>query len=290
VHPPPPSRGKVVAALSALYVIWGSTYLAIRLALPAFPPLLMSGSRFVLAGAVLYAVARARGAPRPAPRQLGAAALVGAFLVGANAMVSVAEQWVSSSLAAVLIASVPLWVVLAAGLWREWPTRSEWLGVAVGLAGVAVLQGGGELRASPGGAALLVLSTWSWALGSMWSRRLPMPPGLVAPAMEMLCGGGPLLAASLLRGDRPDLSAGTGPIAAWLFLVIFGSLVAFTAYAWLLPRVRPALATSYAYVNPAVAVGLGALWGEPVGARSLGALSLILGGVALVAAVRRPRT
>lgn len=184
-----PPRGQVVLALLALYLIWGSTYLGIRVALEGFPPLLMAGARYVLAGGLLYAFLRLRGAPRPSVREWGGAFAVGTLLVAGNALVSVSEQWVSSGLAAVVIASMPLWAVLLAGLWGEWPSRREWTGLGVGLAGVALLQGGGELRSSPLGAALLVASTWSWALGSMWSRRLPLPGGPMASAAEMLGGG-----------------------------------------------------------------------------------------------------
>ncbi len=281
--------GAVVLALAALYLIWGSTYFAIRVALEGFPPLLMAGTRFVLAGGLLYAAARRRGAPRPERAEWRSGALVGALLCAANGLVTVSEQWVSSSVAAVVVASVPLWAVLAALLWRERPARAEVAGLVVGLAGVVLLQAGGDLRAHPLGAAMLVLSTWSWALGSMWSRRLPLAPGLMAPATEMLAGGALLVTAALARGEHLAAPPGLRPLVAWTFLTLFGSLVAFSAYNFLLRRVRPALATSYAYVNPAVAVGLGALAGEAVGLRELGALTLILGGVAIVAATRRPQ-
>ena len=284
----PGRRAPVALALGALYLIWGSTYFAIRVALEGFPPLLMAGSRFVLAGGLLYAAARLQGAHPPGPAQWRSGAIVGSLLCAANGLVTVSEQWVSSSVAAVVVASVPLWTVLVAGLWRERPTPREVAGLGVGLAGVVLLQAGGELRAHPLGAALLVLSTWSWALGSMWSRRLSLAPGLMAPATEMLAGGTLLMAAALARGERLAALPGPRPLAAWVFLTLFGSLVAFTAYNFLLRRVRPALATSYAYVNPAVAVALGALAGEAVGPRALGALGLILAGVGIVAAGRGP--
>ncbi len=284
----PGRRAPVALALGALYLVWGSTYLAIRVALEGFPPLLMAGSRFVLAGGLLYGAARLQGAPGPGPLQWRSGAIVGALLCAANGLVTISEQWVSSSVAAVVVASVPLWTVLAAGLWRERPARAELVGLGVGLAGVVLLQAGGELRAHPLGAAMLLLSTWSWALGSMWSRRLSLAPGLMAPATEMLAGGALLVAAALAHGERLATLPGPRPLMAWAFLTLFGSLVAFTAYNYLLRRVRPALATSYAYVNPAVAVALGALAGEPVGPREMGALALILSGVAIVAAVNRP--
>ena len=278
---------RIVFAMLAIYLIWGSTYLAIRIALGGFPPLLMAGSRFLLAGGALYLVLRARGAARPTARQWRAGALVGTLLCAANGLVTVAEQRVTSSVTAVVIASVPLWTVLVAAAWRERPTGGEVAGILLGLTGVAVLQSGGELRGEPLGAFLLVASTWCWALGSIWSRRLPMPAGLMAPAAEMLAGGVVLTLAGLARGERLIEAPGGSAVGAWVYLVLFGSLIGFTAYNFLLRHVRPALATSYAYVNPAVAVALGAAAGEPVGGRALVALSLILLGVAVVAAVRR---
>jgi len=246
----------------------------------------MAGTRFVLAGGILFAVLRLRGAPAPSAREWWAAARVGLLLVGANALVAGAEQGVSSSVAAIVIASVPLWTALAAGLLGEWPRPLDWIGIAVGLGGVVLLQAGGELRARPAGAALLVLATWCWAAGSMWSRRLALPKGLMASAAEQLTGGAVLLAAALVRGERLAGVPAARPLLAWLYLVVFGSLLAFSAYVFLLGAVRPALATSYAYVNPAVAVGLGALAGEAIPPRALGALALVVLGVALVAARR----
>ena len=279
----------MVASLLALYFIWGSTYLGIRLALPGFPPLMMSGLRFVCAGGLFYLILRMRGAPRPSRAQWFAALRVGTLLICGNALVVVAEQWVSSGVAAVAIASVPLWSVLFAGLWGRWPAKGEWIGLTIGLAGVALLQSGGELRASPAGAVVLLLSAMTWSLGSMWSRRLPIPEGPMAAATEMLTGGAVLLAAALVRGERmvaiPDAQA----LGSFMYLVLAGSIVAYSAYTFLLAKVRPALATSYAYVSPVVAVLLGALVAaEHVSAVAVAALALILAGVAIVATQRVP--
>ena len=269
----------------ALYFIWGSTYLAIRFALPGFPPLLMSGLRFLCAGSLLYSILRLRGEAPPSRTQWFAAFRVGTLLVCGNALVVVAEQWVSSGVTAVAIASVPLWSVLFAGLWGRWPAKREWLGLAVGLAGVALLQSGGEMRASPAGAVVLLFSALSWAFGSMWSRRLPIPKGLMAAATEMLTGGAVLFCAAVLHGERMTALPDPRALGAFVYMVIFGSIVAYSAYAFLLAKVRPALATSYAYVNPVVAVLLGAAFaGERVTALALAALALILAGVAIVAA------
>lgn len=271
----------------ALYFIWGSTFLAIRLALPGFPPLMMSGLRFVCAGGIFYLLLRLRGEPRPSRVQWFAAFRVGTLLICGNALVVVAEQWVSSGVAAVAIASVPLWSVLFAGLWGRWPAKGEWVGLAVGLLGVGLLQSGGELRASPAGAVVLILSAVTWALGSMWSRHLPIPTGLMAAASEMLTGGAVLLLVALVRGERMTAVPGPEALGAFVYLVVFGSIVAYSAYTFLLARVRPALATNYAYVSPVVAVLLGAaVAGERVTGVAVAALALILGGVAIVAAQR----
>jgi drug/metabolite transporter (DMT)-like permease len=279
----------VIASLLALYFIWGSTYLGIRLALPGFPPLMMSGLRFVCAGGLFYVLLRIRGAPRPTRVQWFAALRVGTLLILGNALVVVAEQWVSSGVAAVAIASVPLWSVLFAGFWGRWPAKGEWIGLAIGLAGVALLQSGGELRASPAGAVVLLFSAITWSLGSMWSRRLPIPEGPMAAATEMLTGGVVVLGAALVRGERmvalPDAQA----LGAFIYLVLIGSIVAYSAYMFLLAKTRPALATSYAYVSPVVAVLLGA-WvaAEHVTPVAVVALALILCGVAIVAVQRAP--
>ena len=277
-------RSRILLAMGSLYLIWGSTYLAIRYALEGYPPLLLAGLRYVAAGAVAYAIALARGAQHPTRTQWKSAAIVGTLLVFGNGCVVVAEQWVASGIAAVAIASVPLWVALFAGLFGRWPSRAEWIGLAVGLGGVAILQTGGDMRASPAGALVLTISCISWSLGSIYSGRLPLPKGLVSSAAQMFAGGVVLTVVGLLRGERIAAAPPAHATLALAYLSVFGSIIAYTEYQFLLSRVRPTLAASYAYVNPIVAVALGALLaGESVGPRALGALVLILGGVALVA-------
>jgi drug/metabolite transporter (DMT)-like permease len=282
-------RSRILLALGALYLIWGSTFLGIRVALEGYPPLLLAGLRFVIAGAVTYAWARGRGAPAPTLVQWRSSAVVGSLLVCANACVVIAEQWVSSGVAAVAIASVPLWVALFAGLFGRWPSGGEWVGLAIGLAGVAVLQTGGDLRASPAGALVLTVSCASWALGSIWSRRLSLPGGLVGSGAQMLAGGTLLFAFALLHGERlPAAMPSARATLALGYLIVAGSIVGYSAYQFLLSRVRPTLAASYAYVNPVVAVGLGAaMAGETVAPRAVGALALILSGVAMLALRRQ---
>lgn len=279
------NNGGVILALLALYLIWGSTYLGIRIALGSFPPFLMAAIRFLIAGTSLFTFLRLRGAPAPAPRQWLGAALVGVLLLGGgNGGVTFSEQWVSSGLAAVWVATMPIWAALFGGLWGRWPSRIEWLGLILGFAGVGILNLEGNLRSNPVGAIALTVATMSWAFGSVWSRHLPLPSGPMASATEMLAGSAALFIASLATGERVTTTPTVQSTLAVLYLIVFGSLIAFSAYAYLLRRVRPTLATSYAYVNPMVAVGLGVgLGGEQITGVGLIAMLVILGGVALVA-------
>src|SRR2546425_4634783 len=272
-------RSRVLLALGSLYVIWASRFLAIRIALQGYPPLLLAGLRFVIAGAVTYAWARARGAPPPTRTEWRSSLIVGSLLVCANACVVIAEQGVSSGVAAVAIAAVPLWVALVAGLFGRWPSRGEWAGLAIGLAGVAILQTGGDLRASPAGAAVLTVSCASWALGSIWSRRLPLPRGLMASAAQMLAGGMVLLLFAVLHGERVSAVPTARATLALAYLIVAGSIVGYSAYPYVVSRVRPTLAASYAYVNPVVAGGPRApLARGSGGPRAPRALPLVLRG------------
>ena len=286
-------RFKLVLAFAAVYLIWGSTYLAIRLAIETMPPFLMAGVRFVVAGVVLYTWARWRGAPRPVRvHWLAAATVGGLMLLGGNGGVVWAEQRVPSGLTAVLIATVPLWIALL-----EWvrggarPNGRVAFGLMIGLTGIALLVGPGELAGGKGvdllGAAVLLMGSLSWAIGSLYSRhaRLPSSP-LLATAMEMLAGGLLLLLAGLATGQAADLNVSRislQSVLALCYLIVFGSLVAFTAYIWLLRVTLPAHAATYAYVNPVVAVLLGwALGGEPLTARTLLAAAVIVGAVVII--------
>ncbi len=282
------SRFVVVAALFTVYLVWGSTYAAIRIAIRDIPPLLMCGGRFLLAGTLLLAAVRARGAPGLSARNWRSAGIVGILLCGANGLLSVAEQSVSSSLAAVVISSVPVCVVLLGAFFGAIPSVGEIAGVLVGFVGVAVLQLGGQIDASGTGLLLLVVATLSWAAGSVWSPRLDLPKGLAASAVEMICGGVAVLAIGVASGERLREVPGAAALGAFGYLVLFGSMLAFSAYSFLLANARPALATSYAYVNPVVAIGIGAwLLHERIGPRVLAALVLILAGVATVGLFRK---
>jgi drug/metabolite transporter (DMT)-like permease len=282
-------RITIILAILALYLIWGSTYLGMHIAEESFPAFLMSGIRFVAAGGILYIALRLRHVPSPSRAQWGGSAIVGLLLVvGGNGAVSFAEQWVASGLAAVAIAATPVWISLIMGLMGRWPRRIEWFGIALGLVGVLLLNLGNGMWANPLGAIVLLFSPICWSLGSALSGRLPLPAGLMASAAQMIIGGIASFIIALLLGERmhgiPTLRADL----ALLYLIFFGSLVAFSAYGFLLSRVRPALATSYAYVNPVVAVCLGALVaGEHITPLGVVAMLVILTGVALVTLTRK---
>jgi drug/metabolite transporter (DMT)-like permease len=277
---------KLVSALLVVYVVWGSTYLAIALADRTLPPLLMLSARFLLAGAVLYAWKR----PRPTWRQWRAAALVGgALLVVDTGGVAVAEQRVASGVAALLVASVPLFIaVLDRAFFGARIAAGAWLGIGVGLLGVALLVGpSGRIDAL--GAAILLVASFAWAAGSVYSRVASLPEDtLVSAALQMLTAGALLGLLGLAHGERIQHVSGAS-LGAFAFLVVFGSLVAFTAYGWLLRNAPSPLVSTYAYVNPAVAVFLGWLFvGEHVGGREIAAGLVILSSVGLLA-VRHER-
>jgi drug/metabolite transporter (DMT)-like permease len=282
-------RWLIGLSLLALYLIWGSTYLAMRFAIEGFPPFMMAGIRFVIAGGLFTLFLRLRGAPWPTSTQWRSAFLVGGLLLlGGNGAVAYAEQWIGSGVAALAIATVPLWTVLFSELWGHHSSRHEWLGILIGFAGVGLLGFGADMRASVGGALALLFAAASWAFGSVWSKRLTMPPGLMSSAAQMLGGGLLLMIASFVLGERLLAPPSFKALAALAYLIVFGSFVAFTAYQFLFHSVRPALATSYAYVNPVVALALGAwLAGEHVGALEVAAMAVIVAGVALVVMEQR---
>jgi len=281
---PAPSVWAVAAALASVYLVWGSTYLAIRYGLEGYPPFLMGGLRFIVAGSLFYAVLRLRGHPAPTRAQWRTIAVMGlCMLVLGNGLVNVAEQTVSSGVAAVAVASMPLWAGLFGALRGRQPGRLEWLGLLLGFVGVVWLNLGSELRASPVGLLALLVAPIAWAWGSIWSRGRDLPGAFISTAAQMLCGGVAMTVIGLGLGERisepPPLSA----TLAVGYLAAFGSIVAFSAYVWLLDHVRPALATSYAYVNPPIAVLLGAwLMHERVGSQAVGAMVVILAGVLII--------
>jgi drug/metabolite transporter (DMT)-like permease len=282
----------VAIALVTVYVLWGSTYLAMRLAIATIPPFTMAAARHFTAGVLLYAFARLRGAPRPRPEHWRSTAIIGGLLLLlGNGGVVWAEQRVSSGMAALLICSEPMWIVLFAWLRRggRRPSPRVVAGLLVGMAGLVlqVRPGHGGAAVDRIGVAALLIASVSWAAGSLSVQRANLPSSpLLTTAMQMLCGGGLLFAAGALTGEpaRFALSrVSTGSALAVLYLIVFGSLIGFTAYTWLLRSASPVLVSTYAYVNPVVAVFLGwAIASEPVTAGMLVGAAVILGGVALI--------
>jgi drug/metabolite transporter (DMT)-like permease len=296
--PAPPSRALLVLAFTAIYGIWGSTYLGIKFAVETLPPLLMAGTRFVLAGAVLYVWSIARGTGWGTARQWRGAAFIGAcLLLGGNGLVSWAEQRVDSGVAALIIALTPLFMV---GL--EWlapagrrPSATTALGLIVGVVGVAILvnpmDSEGLAASDPWRVGAILVACLSWSIGSIYSRHSPHGGDpFLASAQQMLLGGTWLVLVGSIRGEW----SGFDPVAvsprswaAFVYLTVFGSLVAFTAYVWLLKVSSPARVSTYAFVNPVVAVFLGwALASEAVSLRLLLGAATIVGAVALITRVR----
>ncbi|HEX6936959.1 MAG TPA: EamA family transporter [Actinomycetes bacterium] len=298
-----PTAGPVAvwAALGTVYLVWGSTYLAIRVVVETAPPLLAMGARFLAAGTLLGTVLvakRGRTALRVRPRQLGGAAVVGLLLLlGGNGGVAVAEQTVPSGLTALLVAATPLWLVCLRTAARDRPARLSLVGTVVGFLGIAVLvRPGASLGddVEPWGLALVVAAAGSWAVGSFLAPRLPMPgDAFVATTWEMLLGGGAMVLVAVLVGelDGFTLDQVSGAAWAWLgYLVVVGSVVAFSAYVWLLHHAPISLTATYAYVNPVVAVLLGALvLDEPVTGVVLAGGAVVVLGVGLVVTAERPR-
>ena len=276
--------------LLALYVVWGSTYLGIRYALESYPPFLLAGVRFLGAGLAMYAFLRFRGVRPPTRRQWRNAAVTGVLLLlGGNGLVCYAEQSVSSGIAAVAVASMPLFAAVFSGMYGQWPSRRETVGLLIGFAGVVVLNLGSGLSGSRLGALALIVAAMSWAFGSAWSKRQDMPAGPMNTAAQMLCASVALLLVGFGTGEHLPAHPTVRATAAVVYLALFGSIVAFSAYLYVLKHARPALATSYAYVNPPVAVLFGVLLaGEHVGPFDLGGMAIILVGVGVITLAKKP--
>ncbi|MGH2729604.1 MAG: EamA family transporter [Actinomycetota bacterium] len=283
----------VWVALWIVYIVWGSTYLAIRVTVETMPPLLTAGTRFLVAGSLLYgwlALRRGRGGVRITVPELGASALVGgALLLGGNGLVSIAERDVSSSLAALIIGSVPLWVVVWRRITGDRVSRGTLAGVAVGFLGVAilVLPSGRPGAATLAGLLLLIVAAFSWATGSFFAKKLPLPSDLlVSTAAQMISGGAILTVAGLLSGEGADVNVSEFSGASLLalgYLIVIGSWVAFTAYVWLLQNAPISKVATYAYVNPVIAIFLGwIILSEEITAAMLVGATVIIASVAAI--------
>ncbi len=285
---------RIWLALTTVYIVWGSTYLGIRVAIETLPTLLSGGLRFVTAALVLgtaLLLIRGREPFRMTWREAGGAALVGVLLLtSGNGLVAVAEEHMGTGLAALLVASVPLWLVMLRTVFRDRPQALTLAGVLVGFVGVGGLSLGGATGSNPIGVTVILIASLSWSLGSFLSARIPMPKNpFAASTVEMAVGGAGLLLIGTGLGERLDPAAVSGRSwAALAYLIVVGSLVGFTSYVWLLGNAPISLVSTYAYVNPVVAVLLGvAVLGENVTAGMLGAGALIVIGVALVVSTER---
>ncbi|MBX7151228.1 EamA family transporter [bacterium] len=293
---------KIVLAFAAIYLIWGSTYLAIKFAIATVPPFLMAGIRFLIAGAIMYAFARFRTPERPTLIHWRSATVIGGLLLmGGNGGVTWAEQFVPSGLTALLIATVPLWITVLNWLHHDRirPGVREIGSVLLGLIGLAILVGPEELigkgRIDLLGAGVLVTASILWSFGSLYSRQAPLPSNpLLSIGMEMLAGGAILSVVGLASGElaRVDLSAvSSQSIWSLVYLILVGALIGFTAYVWLLKQTSPNLVATYAYVNPVVAVFLGwLLAGEELTFRTILAAVVIVAAVIIVTLKPKEKT
>lgn len=289
---PAPRAALLIPALLACYFVWGSTYLAIRVALVSLPPFFQMGSRFLVAGVLLMAWVIARGHKLPTLMQWRNALLIGALMLGVGmGLVATASQHIGSGLLATFIAVVPMMVCGWGLLWGRRPGRLETAGMILGLMGVVLLMRGASFAAAPAGLACIAGATLAWSLGSVLSTtRLPLADGAAGFASEMLCGGAVLMAVSLALGEQPSWPPEPSAAAAWLYLVVFGSLIAFSAYLYLLAHASAAVATSYAFVNPLIALFLGVVFGhETVSKAEWMSCGVILGGVFLIVFAGRKR-
>ncbi|HEX9000504.1 MAG TPA: EamA family transporter [Blastocatellia bacterium] len=287
----------LIAAFAAIYILWGSTYLAIKYAIETLPPLVMTGTRFLVAGGALFILGRySKGYQKPSFREWRASFVVGTLLfLGGTGGVVLAEHYISSSLAALLVATEPAWIVLLSWLWLK-ETRPNWrvaLGLLIGFAGVYLLIGGssGGNAVNAGnqllGAILVIGAAVCWATGSIYGVRAPASKSpILASGMQMISGGSMLLLAGTLRGEWTNFQLAAVSLHSWLglaYLLVFGSLIGFTAYSWLLKNAQPSMVATYAYINPVIAVILGwAIAGESLTAQMLMGAGVIVASVALI--------
>jgi drug/metabolite transporter (DMT)-like permease len=278
----------VLMCLFAIYVVWGTTYFALKVGVHGAPPYFLVGTRFVVAGGLLMAFLLARGHALPTLRQWGGASLLGLLLLTIGlSCVTVAEQWVSSGAAVALISTMPLATALWSGVFGRWPKQWEWVAIAIGLAGTIVMISGQDFRLSPLGTALILIGSTTWSFGTVLSKKLELPHGAMGFAAEMLAGGLFCLVVSAVLGEAWNLPQSGAVWGAWVYLVIAGSLIAFSAYRYLVDSVSPTLASTYAYVNPPVALVVGWWLGnEQFSSNVLIGLPIVLGAVGLLAWVQ----
>ena len=290
INTPKPSH--VFAALMAVYLIWGSTYLAIKYALPDYPPFLLTGTRMLIAGSLMLTWLWYKKTPLPKPGQWKSLIVLALIMtVLCNAFVNVAEQTVSSGVVAIGVAAMPLWAGLFSALRGYHPSRIEWSGLIIGFLGVIWLNIGSELRVSTVGLLCVLAAPLGWAWGSMWSKGRDLPDSLALAAWQMALGSVMSLTIGFAIGERFTHVPSFESTMAMLYLALFGSIIAYSAFVWLIKYVRPALATSYAYVNPPIALFLGYfLLNEPVNSHTVVAMLLIITSIVIVTLGKRLHT
>jgi len=279
-----PGKQKIIILMLILYAVWGSVFLANRFSLESFPPFMLNAVRFLSAGIFLYVLLRVKGEEGLDLRGWLESFLVGAMLfIGGAGLLCVGQQWVASGLSATLLATTPLWTVLFAGIWEKMPTAMEWVGLGIGIAGVALLNLDRGISGNPLGAGIILVASIIWSLGSVLNNRFQGLGKPIASATEMIAGGVLLLILSLAIGERVSWPLTARATMGMFHLVVFSSIIGFTLYRFMLRTVRPALATSYTLVNPITATVLGALFaGESVSLVSIAAMTVVLTGVFLV--------
>lgn len=284
-----PKRSQILIALLAVYLIWGSTYFAIKLALPDYPPFLLTGVRMFIAGTLMLAWLWYKKSPLPKAGQWKSLIVLALIMtVLCNAFVNVAEQTVSSGVVAIGVAAMPLWAGLFSAMRGYHPSRMEWSGLIIGFLGVIWLNLGSELRVSTIGLLCVLAAPLGWAWGSMWSKGRDLPDSLALSAWQMAIGSVMSLTIGFVIGERFTHVPSMEGTMAMLYLALFGSIIAYSAFVWLVKHVRPALATSYAYVNPPIALLLGVLFlNEPMNSHTLVAMTLILISIGIVTLGKR---
>ena len=297
-----PKRVSIILAFAGIYLIWGSTYLGILFAIRSIPPFLMAGARFLVAGVIMYAIARFQGAPQPERSTWRTALIVGGcLLLGGNGGVTISEKWVPTGLAALLVATVPIYIALLGWLsgTAARPTPMVWFGLIGGFIGVGILVGPAFTNSTGNhlawGMSILLVSSLLWSIGSLYSRRAKHASSLfVAAGQQMICGGALLTLAGLALSEYRnfDIRNVTGlSIDAFIYLVLIGALVGYTAYFYLLRHCEPAKVATYAYINPIVAIVLGTFFaGEHLTLRTWLGAGLIIGSVAVVITAQQMRS
>jgi drug/metabolite transporter (DMT)-like permease len=278
------AKHKILILMFVLYAVWGSVFLANRFSLESFPPFMLNAVRFLSAGVFLYIFLRLKGDEGLGLRGWLDSFIVGAMLfIGGAGLLCVGQQWVASGLSATLLASTPLWTVLFAGIWEKMPTPMEWVGLGIGIVGVALLNFDKGISGNAVGAVVILAASVIWSLGSVLNNRFKSLDKPIASATEMIAGGILLLGVSVLTGERISWPLTARASMGMFHLVVFSSIIGFTLYRFMLRTVRPALATSYTLINPITATVLGALFaGECVSLISVAAMAVVLSGVALV--------